>query len=59
MEECCAIARYYEAAIDYKLAVQENDDMQKERCQILMRSAADEMGELSYAKGEIDELLDL
>ena len=25
MEECYAIARYYEAAIDYKLAVQEND----------------------------------
>ena len=57
MEECYAIARYYEAALDYKLAVQENDpDFQKE-CRVRMNAAADDMGELSYARDEINLLL--
>lgn len=57
MEECYAIARYYEAAIDYKLAIQENDAELKEKTEEIMNTAAGEMGELSYAKGEIDKLL--
>lgn len=57
MEECYAIARYYEAAIDYKLAVQEKDLALQEESLIRMNDAAEDMGALSYAKNEIDELL--
>lgn len=57
MEECYAIARYYEAAIDYKLAVQENNSELLEKSASAMETSAKEMGELSYAKDEIDSLL--
>lgn len=57
MEECCAIARYYEAAIDYKLAIQENDPKLQKKSEETMEMAADEMGDFSYAKDEIDTLL--
>ncbi len=57
MEECYAIARYYEAAIDYKLAIQENDQELLETATERMKTAASEMGALSYAKEEIDEQL--
>ena len=57
MKECYAIATYYEAALDYQLAVGENDkDLQME-LQSKMKVAADHMGELSYAKEDIDTLL--
>ena len=59
MEECYAIARYYEAAIDYKLAVQENDQKLQHSLKEKMETAAKEMGALSYAKSEINELLGL
>lgn len=59
MEECYAIARYYEAAIDYKLAVQENDQELQHLLKEKMETAAKEMGALSYAKSEINELLGL
>lgn len=59
MEECYAIARYYEAAIDYKLAVLENNTELLEKSKSIMDAASDEMGTLSYAKGEIDALLDI
>lgn len=59
MEECYAVAKYYEAAIDYKLAVQEEDFELLEKAKADMEAAASEMGELSYAKGEIDELLEI
>lgn len=59
MEECYAIARYYEAAIDYKLAVQENDQELQHILKEKMETAAKEMGALSYAKSEINELLGL
>lgn len=59
MEECYAIARYYEAAIDYKLAVQENDPALQQTLKEKMETAASEMGALSYAKNEINELLGL
>lgn len=59
MEECYAIARYYEAAIDYKLAVLENDTEALEKAAAAKEMAASQMGELSYAKGEIDELLEI
>ena len=59
MEECYAIARYYEAAIDYKLAVQENDQELQLILKEKMETAAKEMGALSYAKSEINELLGL
>lgn len=58
MEECYAVARYYEAAIDYELAIQENDYTLKKKAEKIMAEAAEEMGDFSYAKGEIDELLD-
>lgn len=59
MEECYAIARYYEAAIDYKLAIQENNmELQKE-AEEKMELASKEMGELSYAGDEIDALLEI
>ena len=57
MEECYAIARYYEAAIDYKLAVQENDKELLEKSTAAMESAAKDMGALSYAEKEINSLL--
>ena len=59
MEECYAIAKYYEAAIDYKLAVQENDQKLQHSLKEKMETAAKEMGALSYAKSEINELLGL
>ena len=59
MEECYAIARYYEAAIDYKLAVQEKDTELQQTLKEKMETAANEMGALSYAKKEINELLGL
>lgn len=58
MEECYAIAKYYEASIDYKLAILENDIEALEKAKTSMATAASEMGELSYAKAEIDELLE-
>jgi len=57
MEECYAVARYYEAAIDYQLAVQEKDSTLQKKAEELMAEAEKEMGDFSYAKGEIDELL--
>ena len=59
MKECYAIARYYEAAIDYKLAVQEKDVELQQTLKEKMETAANEMGALSYAKKEINELLGL
>ena len=59
MKECYAIARYYEAAIDYKLAVQEKDVELQQTLKEKMETAAKEMGALSYAKKEINELLGL
>ena len=57
MEECYAIARYYEAAIDYQLAVQENDLELLENSEKIMKEAAAQMGSLSYAEKEINNLL--
>lgn len=59
MEECYAIARYYEAAIDYKIAVQENDIELLKKAQEVMSLAESQMGELTYAKDEIDDLLEI
>ena len=57
MEECYAIAKYYEAAIDYKLAIQKNDSQLQQTAADKMKTAAAEMGALSYAKNEIDNIL--
>lgn len=57
MEECYAIARYYEAAIDYQLAVQENDSELSENSKKIMKESAAQMGALSYAEKEINNLL--
>ena len=59
MEECYAIARYYEAAIDYKLAIQENNPELQKKSEETMAMAVGEMGDFSYAKDEIDTLLDI
>ena len=57
LEECYAIARYYEAAIDHKLAVQENDQELLETSEKIMKECAAQMGSLSYAEKEINNLL--
>ena len=57
MEECYAIARYYEAAIDYKLAEQENNPELLETSEKIMKEAEAQMGALSFAKDDIDTLL--
>lgn len=57
MKECYAIAAYYEAALDYQLAVGENNKVLQKELQSKMNEAANRMGELSYAKEEIDTLL--
>lgn len=57
MEECYAIARYYEAALDYQLALLAEDTAQQKDAEERMSQAANEMGDFSYAKKEIDELL--
>lgn len=57
MEECYAVARYYEAVLDYQLALQEKDAGLQKKAEAAMEKAAGEMGDFSYAKGEIDELL--
>lgn len=59
MEECYAIARYYEAAVDYKLALQENDNELLEHSRNQMDDASNKMGDFSYAQGEIDKLLEI
>ncbi len=59
MKECYAIAKYYEAAIDYKLAIQENDLELLENSEIMMKESAAQMGSLSYAEKEINNLLGL
>lgn len=59
MEECYAIARYYEAAIDYKIALLDNDTGLLEKTENIMVESVKEMGDLSYAKEEIDQLLGL
>ena len=59
MKECYAIAKYYEAAIDYKLAVQENDLELLENSEKMMKESAAQMGSLSYAEKEIKNLLGL
>ena len=59
MEECYAIARYYEAAIDYKLAEQENNSETLENSKKIMKEAEAQMGDLSFAKEDIDALLGL
>ena len=57
MEECYAVARYYEAAVDCQLAVQEKDSVLQKKAEEIMAEAAREMGDFSYAKEEIDGLL--
>ena len=59
MKECYAIASYYEAAIDYKLAVQENNSELLENSEKIMKETAAQMGSLSYAEKEINDLLGL
>ena len=59
MEECYAIARYYEAAIDYKLAVQENDRELLESSEKIMKESAAQMGSFSFAEKDINHLLGL
>ena len=59
MEECYAVARYYEAAIDYKLAIQENDEELRQKSEEIMKASEKEMGQFSYAKDEIDKILGL
>ena len=59
MEECYAIARYYEAAIDHQLAVQENDLELLKYSEKIMKESAAQMGALSYAEKEINDLLGL
>lgn len=56
MEECYAIARYYEASLDYQLALLEKDSAAQSKCQKRMEEAALQMGELSYAEDEINAL---
>lgn len=56
MEECYAIARYYEASLDYQLALLEKDSAAQSECQKRMEEAALQMGELSYAEDEINAL---
>lgn len=58
MEECYAVARYFEAALDYKLALQEKDSALEKDAKEVMDAEAKKMGDLSYAKGEIDMFLD-
>ena len=57
MEECYAIARYYEAALDYQLALRAENPAQQEEAKERMTQSAGEMGDFSYIKEEIDELL--
>ena len=57
-KECYAVAEYYVAAIDYRLALLKNDSQLQKEAEEAMAEAAEAMGDLSYAKEEIDEFLD-
>ena len=57
MENYYAVARYYEAAMDYQLAVQNQNIALAEECRARMDAAAEEMGEFSDEKQKIDTLL--
>ena len=59
LEKYYAIAAYYEAALDYQLAVLDNDEDLQMKLHTKMSEAADHMGELSYAKEEIDHLFEM
>lgn len=59
MEECYAVARYYEAASMYKAyqAVGRNSEAKEQKD--IMQEQMDAMGELSYAVEDIDKQLEL
>ena len=59
MKECYAIARYYEAALDYKLALLQNDPALAQKAEQRMETAANDMGALSYAEADINSLLEI
>lgn len=50
MLECYAVADYYQAAFNYKVAEAENKAEQKERWREKMEDAVGRMGSLSYAQ---------
>lgn len=58
MEECCAVADYFETALDYQIALMNNDETTAEKLKKKLSDLAGDMGTLSYAKDEIDSLLE-
>ena len=57
MEECYAVARYYEAASYYKAYEQAGDSSQAAQKRAIMKEEETRMGELSYVKNKIDAAL--
>lgn len=58
MEECYAVSNYFETALDYQLALMNNDEQAAEALKKKLSGLAGDMGTLSYAKDEIDSLLE-
>lgn len=57
-KECYAVAHYYETAVGYRIALSENDIKTAEKLKKELSDIAGDMGSLSYAKDDIDKLLE-
>lgn len=58
LEECYAVARYFEAASFYKAYEQNGKTDKAKEKQKIMEEQKEKMGELSFAAGDIDAFLE-
>lgn len=59
LQECYGVAKYYEAAFDYKVCVNIGDTAGAEEQQVLMDEAQKQMGDFAFMTDKIDEKLGL
>lgn len=59
LQECYGVAKYYEAAFDYKVCVNLGDTAGAEEQQNLMEEAEAQMGDFAFMADKIDEKLGL
>lgn len=56
-KECIAVAKYYDAAVYYKMYVENNEAEKAEKKLQIMEEQREAAGELEYLTDEIDEML--
>ena len=57
LQECYAVAQYYEAAYQYRVYVDQGKDTQADKAHERMEEAASGMGELAPVRDRIDRIL--